>query len=478
MRLLSNSMTQWAGAATILACWAPLLAATEPQLSQRVDDVFADLDRTDSPGCTVGVVQDGRVIYQRGYGMASLELGVPNSAQLVYYAGSVSKQFVAASIVLAAQQGKLGLDDDIRLHLPEIPDYGHKITIRQMVHHTSGLRDYLGLMDLAGMRHEDVHSDEEALQLVARQKELNFRPGDEHLYSNTGYFLLSEIIERATGQTLREFAAANIFEPLGMVHSHFHDDRKKVVPGRAAAYSRSKTGVFELDWFLNFDKVGSGGLMTTIEDLALWDRNFYDNRLGRKGFLEQMHEKGRLNDGTELDYAFGLGVGGYRGLKRVSHNGAMMGFRSAFLQFPGERFSAIALCNLADANPGNRVEKVADIYLADRFSRPAPEPEDDEPESAAKASAWKPSAEVLQRLAGTYRSDELAATYHFEQQAASLRFSGIGAIPPMSLQPVSTNVASGNVFTGSGMQFVFAADGSAFELHAGRVRNIRFARSR
>ena len=145
-----------------------------------------------------------------------------------------------------------------------------------------------------------------------------------------------------------------------------------------------------------------------------------------------MHEKGRLNDGTELDYAFGLGVGGYRGLKRVSHNGAMMGFRSAFLQFPGERFSAIALCNLADANPGNRVEKVADIYLADRFSRPAPEPEDDEPESAAKASAWKPSAEVLQRLAGTYRSDELAATYHFEQQAASLRFSGIGAIPPMS----------------------------------------------
>ena len=468
-----NSTIHWAGVAAVLACLAPLLAAAESQLSQRVDDIFADLDRTDSPGCAVGVVQDGRLVYRRGYGMASLELGVPNAPQLVYYAGSVSKQFVAASIVLAAQQGKLGLDDDIRKHLPEIPEYGHKITIRHMVHHTSGLRDYLRLMRLAGMRAEDVHSDEEVLQLITRQKELNFRPGDEYLYSNSGYFLLSEIIRRATGKTLREFARANIFEPLGMVHSHFHDDRKMIVPGRAAAYSRSNPGIFELSWFLNFDKVGSGGLMTTIEDLALWDRNFYDNRLGGEGFLNQMHEKGRLNDGKELDYAFGLTVASYRGLKRVSHNGAMMGFRAAFLQFPDEHFSTLALCNVADANPGNRVEKVADIYLAGRFTEPAPGPEEDEPESGTKVSAWQPTAEALQRLAGTYRSGELAAIYHFERRADALRFTGIGAIPPVSLQPVSANVFSGN-----GMRFAFAVDGSGFELRAGRVRKIRFVRSR
>jgi len=467
-----NSMVQRATAIAVLVGWGGLLFANEIELSQRVDDVFADLDRTDSPGCAVGVIQDGRMIHRRGYGMASLELGVPNSPRLVYYAGSVSKQFVAASIVLAAQQGKLGLDDDIRKHVSEIPDYGDKITIRHLVHHTSGLRDYLRLMHLAGMRAEDVHSPTETLDLIARQVGLNFKPGDEYLYSNSGYFLLSEIIRRATRQSLREFARINIFEPLGMIHSHFHDDRKMIVPSRAAAYSRSGPGAFELNWFLNFEQVGSGGLMTTIEDLALWDSNFYDNQLGA-GFLEQMHEKGKLNDGTEIDYAFGLMVQKYRGVDMVAHGGAMMGFRSNFLQVPDARFSVLALCNLAQAAPGKRSVEVAEIYLGDRLGDKPAEPAPKGPDSDARRSAWKPSTEMLERLGGDYRSEELAVTYRFERRADSLRFNGIGAITPASLKPVAPNS-----FSASGLEFVFAADGESFELRGGRVRNIRFVRLR
>jgi CubicO group peptidase (beta-lactamase class C family) len=448
------------------------MAAPPSELSQRVDAVFADLDRTDSPGCAIGVVQDGRLVYERGYGMASLEFGVPNSPQLVYYAASISKEFVAASIVLAAQEGKLALDDDIRKYLPEIPDYGHTITIRHLVHHTSGLRDYFYLMHLAGMRVEDVHPKEEVLQLIARQKALNFRPGDEYLYSNSGYLLLSEIIGRVTGKSLREFARANIFEPLGMRHTHFHDDRKMVVAGRAAAYSRSNSGGFELNWFSNFDLVGSGGLLTTIEDLFAWDQNFYDNRLGGEGFLEQMHETGVLNDGKETDYAFGLIVTDYRGLRIVAHGGAAMGFRTNFLQFPTEHFSILALCNLGELDPGKRSVKIAEIFLGHRLADAPAEPPQPESTADPNGSAWKPAAETLQRLAGTYLSSELAATYQFEIRAGAIWFLGISGIPPAALQPITENT-----FSADGMEFAFSGDGSGFELRAGPMRNILFVRS-
>ena len=321
-----------------------------------VDAVFGDLDSVNSPGCAVGVMREGRFVYRAGYGMASLEHGAPITPDTVFYVGSVSKQFVAASIALAAEDGKLSLEDDVRNHVHELPDYGERITIRHLVHHSSGLRDYLRLLRLAGKPAEDVISDEEVLALIARQKALNFPPGSQYRYSNSGYFLLAEIINRTTGKTLREFAAREIFGPLGMDNSHFHDDRSQIVRRRATAYSPVTGGGFRLNWSSNFDKVGSGGLMTTVTDMLAWERNFLDARIGSIGFLETILTPGRLRDDTEQDYAFGLQIGEYRGLPTVSHGGSMFGFRPFYLRFPQERLAVLCLCNVANEIVPNLVE--------------------------------------------------------------------------------------------------------------------------
>ena len=370
--------------------------------TQEIDRVLEDYNHSDSPGCAVAVYQDGRTIFAKGYGMASLELRVPNSPQTVFYIGSVSKQFVAASVVLAARQGHLSLGDNIREFLPEIPDYGEPITIRHLIHHTSGLRDYLGLMYLGGNHFENVYSDEWIIELIARQKALNFQPGERYLYSNSGYFLLSQIIERATGQTLREFAAENIFQPLGMRHTHFHDDRGHVFDNRAMSYEESEDGGYRLEWYTNFDKVGSGGLMTTVEDLLLWDRVFYNSEFGGEGFADQMLEQGKLDDGEELDYAFALAHGEFRGLPTIDHSGGFMGFRAQLMRFPEQHLSVATLCNLGSADPTMTSQEIAALFLADDL-----EPQETEVlASGAEIEAGTVEAKEAKRIAGHYWSEE------------------------------------------------------------------------
>jgi CubicO group peptidase (beta-lactamase class C family) len=250
------------------------------RIEQRVDEIFAGYDKPGSPGCALGVIQNGNFVYRKGYGMGSLEFGVPLSAQSVFYMGSVSKQFTAASIVLAAEQGFLSLDDDVRKYIPEIPDYGQSVTLREMLHHSSGFPDVSGMLDISGRNLEDVHPTAELMDLIVRQKALNFNPGEQYLYSNTNYFLLAEVVKRATKRPLSEFATENIFKPLGMTHTRFYDDHTLVVPGRVAAYRRGNDGHFLVDWSTNYDMVGAGGLMSSIDDLLLWDRTFYENKLG------------------------------------------------------------------------------------------------------------------------------------------------------------------------------------------------------
>src|SRR6202162_4862127 len=256
----------------------PAHAAEDDQ--QRVDRIFAAYNKAGSPGCALGVIRDGNFIYRKGYGAASLELAVPLSSQSVFYMGSVSKQFTAASIVLAAEQDFLSLDDNIRKYIPEIPDYGQPITLREMLHHTSGFADVLGLLDISGRNAEDLHPTAELMDLVVRQRALNYEPGEEYLYSNTNYFLLAEVVKRATKKPLSEFATDNIFKPLGMAQTRFYDDHTLVVPGRVAAYKPGKDGAFLVDWSTNYENVGGGGLMSSVDDLLLWDRNFYENKLG------------------------------------------------------------------------------------------------------------------------------------------------------------------------------------------------------
>lgn len=236
----------------------------------RVDKLFAQFDRKDSPGCALAVVRDGRVIYQRGYGMADLEHDVPLTPQSVLYIGSTAKQFAAASVALLAQQGKLSLDDNVRKYVPELPDYQPPVTLRHLLHHTSGVRDGWALLQLAGRSADEVLNLDDIVALAARQKSLNFKPGEEHLYSNTGYWLLAVVVARASGKSLREFADAEFFKPLGMTHTVFNDDHTRLIKGRAYGYAPVRAGGFRLS-IVNNDLVGAGGLWTSVEDLLLWD---------------------------------------------------------------------------------------------------------------------------------------------------------------------------------------------------------------
>src|SRR5688572_28336545 len=239
----------------------------------RVDSVFRDYDRTDSPGCALGIYRDGRIVYARGYGMANLELAVAISPQTIFDIGSTSKQFAAFAIGLLAQDGKLSLDDPIRKHIPELGDYADGITVGDLVHHTSGLRDYLGLMALAGYGFDDVTDDREALRLIVKQNAANFPPNSEWLYSNSGYFLLSQVVKRVSGQTLRGFAQTRIFNPLGMTATHFHDDHTMIIPGRATGYSPGAAGGYTIE-MSGFEQTGDGAVNTSIEELFRWDQNW------------------------------------------------------------------------------------------------------------------------------------------------------------------------------------------------------------
>ncbi len=368
----------------------PLLATAQSP-SQRVDEIFVDLNRPGSPGCSLGVIRNGNFIYRKSYGAASLELGVPLFSQSVFYVGSISKQFTAASVVLASEQGYLSLDDDVRKYIPELPDYGHTITLRQMLNQTSGLRDLFDLLNLSGLKWSDFNSPGDILKLIVRQKGLNNAPGDEWVYSNTNFFLLGLAVQRATQKTFAEFAAENIFRPLGMTHTRFYDDASVVVPDRVAAYDPGSKGAFLVDWSTTYALVGAGGLMTTVDDLLKWDSNFYANRLGKGTLLKELETPGVLNDGKPTNYGMGLFLGNYRGLPIVEHNGVLFGYRAEILRFPNQKFTVICLCNVSNANPQDRTRKVADLYLKD----------DMQPDSASGAGAGGSLPDPA-RFAGDY----------------------------------------------------------------------------
>lgn len=399
------------GVLTLLGCFAMAAATGDRVPEQKVDAIFASFDKNSgSPGCAVGVIRDGAFVYKRGYGMASIELQVPLSPESVFYMGSVSKQFTAASVVLAAEQGLFSLDDDLRKWIPEIPFYGHKITLRQMLHHTSGLRDELALMSLAGEPVEDIYTTAEIIDLIARQKKLNFTPGDKYQYSNSNFFLLAQVVHRASGMLFSRFAQENIFRPLGMTHTRFYDDRTLVLPGRVAGYSPRAGGGFSVDWSTNFAKVGDGGLMSSVDDLLPWDRNFYHNKLGKGTLLKELETRGVLNSGKTITYALGLEISEYRGLPTVAHGGALFGYRTEFLRFPNQNFSVICLCNVSNGDPGAKAYRVADLYLAGQFTAPV-KPERPQAADVDHVEQVKMSVAEMASYTGTYYSDELRATY-------------------------------------------------------------------
>jgi len=380
--------------------------AAEPA-TQKVDDLFAAFSKPGSPGCSVGVIRNGSFVYKKSFGYASLELGVPLTPESVFYVASVSKQFTAGSVILAAERGYLSLDDDVRKYLPELQDYGHPVTLRQMLHQTSGFRDFFDLIALSGGNPAEIGSPADILKLIVRQKGLNNVPGAEWNYSNSNYFLLAEVIQRATKKSLAQFAAENIFQPLGMKHTLFFDDNTLVVPNRVAAYDAGKNGEFLVDWSTTYNLVGGGGLMSTVDDLFLWDRNFSANELGKGTLAQQLESHGVLNNGNQINYAMGLTLGEYRGLPTAEHSGANFGYRSEYLRFPQQRFSAIVLCNLSTAGPIGLAHKIADLYLQ----------EDLAPVIPSRVSSGFPGAETF---AGTYLDPRTKTIYKFTVEGGNL----------------------------------------------------------
>lgn len=453
--------------------------------NDRVDRIFAEWTKQDSPGCTLGVVQNGRFIYQRGYGMANLDYDIPNGPQLVYYVGSVSKQFAAAAVALLVLDGRIRLDEDIRTYFPEMPAYQTPVTVRHLVHHTSGLRDIYGLMALGGRRMEDVFTDSQALALIARQKELNFKPNDEYLYSNSGYFLLGQMVKRVTGKSLREFADERIFRPLGMTSTHFHDDPGHIMKRRAMSYEPTDarrtvsgleeggSGGYRISYLQNFDKIGAGGLYTTLDDLLKWDENYYSHKVGADDFQNLVHTRGVLNRGDTLTYAFGNNVSTYRGLRITEHGGALMGYKAALLRFPDQRFSTLLLCNYGPIDPTRLAFAVAEVYLGDKMgpgpSRATPNPVASRPARAAGTG----TAAVDATLAGTYYSDEVDAAYVVRVDRGRLTLS-------RPLQEDSLVATGDGGYRAGDLTLRFQSEPgrapSAFSVEAGRVRNIRFVR--
>ena len=392
-------------------------AAAQPVPAARVDSLFAAWNTAESPGCAVGVSQNGRTLLTRAYGSANLEHDIPNTPATVFEAGSVSKQFTAAAVVRLAQQGRLSLDDDVRRYIPEVPDYGTPITLRHLLNHTSGLRDWGSVMQLAGWpRGTRIYTHAYALDVISRQRSLNFTPGAEYSYSNTGYNLLAMIVERVSGTSFAEFSRRELFEPLGMTRTEWRDDFTRTVKGRASAYTW-ENGAWHLQ--MPFENIhGNGGLLTTVDDLLRWNQALDSGTIAG---LDTLETRGVLSNGRRIDYAMGLGIGDFRGLREVSHSGATAGYRAYLARYPETGVSVALLCNAGNANPG-LATRTAALFMADRLGPeggPAPIP----------AVAVEPAE--LERRAGLYRSRRTGAALRLLMAEGKLRSGGGTELVPI-----------------------------------------------
>lgn len=327
-----------------------------------IDTILRNYNSMESPGAAIAVVHQGKILFTKGYGSANLEYDIPITSKTIFHAASVSKQFTVFAALLLEADGKLSLDDDVRKHLPEVPDFGKKITLRHLASHTSGLRDQWELLSMAGWRLDDVITTEHILRLVSKQKELNFEPGAEYIYSNTGFTLLAEIVARVSGQSFADFTQKRIFRPLGMVNSQFYDDHEKIVKNRAYSYRQTRDGNY-FKSVLSYANVGATSLFTTVEDMALWTINFQKPTVGSKSIITKMNTLAKLNNGKTFGGALGQFVNQHNGLNQIQHGGADAGYRAYVGRFPDQNFAVVVLSNHSRFNPPRTALSVADLYL-------------------------------------------------------------------------------------------------------------------
>jgi CubicO group peptidase (beta-lactamase class C family) len=469
--LVTNACFFLATAVAIVAFIGPTLFAEEQNAAKanpspaesvtaRVDKLFAEWNRSDSPGCSLAISQNGVLVYERGYGMANLELGVAIRPASVFHVASISKQFTAMSLLLLVQRGQLSLDDEARKYITELPDFGSRLTIRHLLTHTSGLREAFSLQGMAAPREDGADRNDALVKILARQRALNFAPGAEFQYNNGGYAMLASIVKRVSGQPLRAFTDANIFKPLGMTHTHFHDDPTMIVPNRASGYHQG-SGAFHRA--LRADPngiVGNAGLFTTARDLLLWEQNFADVRVGDPALVAEMQKPAVPTGWSDTSYyGFGLEVGRYRGLRTIGHGGGDQGYGAYVVRYPDQGFAVAVLGNLDNIGSavGRLTQGVADIYLADVLAA----------SSASNATAIPPtvslSAEQLASKAGLYRDPSTEAVGRiFVRDDMLIASADDTEGEGVELTPVSANrfVISGTTIR---VEFVPAAGGRAQE---------------
>ncbi|MEO5568404.1 MAG: serine hydrolase domain-containing protein [Gemmatimonadaceae bacterium] len=454
-------------------------AAQSPVGASRwIGQIFAPYDRPNVPGCAVGVVRDGALVYSRGFGEANLFRHVQNTPTTAFYIASLSKQFTAMSVLLLEQDGKLKLSDDVRRWVPEVPRLG-RITLHDLLQHTSGLRDYYGLLSINGWRANELLSEREFLDLVSRQRALNFTPGSEFLYSNTGYALLSIVVKRASGKSLRDFAAERIFRPLGMRNTQYRDDHTRAIDGEAIGYV-SQSGGYPVS-IPQLDIVGDGGVFSTVEDLARWDANFDTGVVGGHEGMKRLQQPATLVDGRSTGYALGLSVGTFSGARIVSHSGAYGGYRSTYLRFPDERLTVITLCNVATMS-SQLAEQVANVMFLQDGQRVGDGTFDPFPSSLPRyvpapgePLMQMPAPDEQVWLEGKYFSDELEMEMSIRSDNARLIMRRAGA------QDLTfTRVARDLFRTADGITLKVERDAfgtvSSVLMSTSRVRNLRFVK--
>lgn len=383
---------------------------------KKIDSLFIKWNTSNSPGCTIGIIRNDSLIYARGYGQANLEYSIPNSPETIFHMASVSKQFTAFSILLLARQGKLTLEDDIRKYLPWFPDLKQKITIRQLLNHTSGIRDQWQLLAIAGTRLDDVITQDHIVKILSKQQALNFRPGDKYSYSNSGFTMLAEIVKSVTGQTLRKFTDSAIFKPLGMNATHFHDNYEEIVKNRSYSYSRIDSTHFS-NSILSYSNAGATSLFTNINDMSKWVINFYNHQVGDQRDIDLLTKKGKLNRGKELSYALGIAIDTYKGWTQYSHGGADAGYRTYLSVFPDLKMGFIVFSNLGDFNTGEKTFAMADLFLKDTAQKKEEakkEPKDSTAAVLKDTLSWR-------KFVGDYISEE-GLPFSFEIKRSKLYY--------------------------------------------------------
>jgi len=415
--------------------------------SAQIDSMFSGFVYGEMPGYQTAIIKDGEIVYSRTFGYANLDEGISITKGTIFHVASVSKEFTAFAVWLLAQQGKLNIDDDIRKYLDYLPDFGKKITIRQLINHTSGLRDQWELLQMSGVRLDDVITQQHIIKLLSRQRELNFEPGAEFLYSNSGYTLLAEIVSKVSGQDFTEFTKENIFIPLGMKNTNFHRDHEEIVKNRALSYYKDEKNEWKYA-VLSYANVGATSLHTTAEDLCLWINNFFTGKAGGKENINGMYERGILNSGDTVDYAFGLSAGKYKGHKLIQHSGADAGFRTQVAWFPDDNIGIVVLGNMDGMTPFTIYTNIADLLLSGS--------EDTKPVEKKEIIPYNISEPKLKTFEGVYYS--VSGTIVELKTADGKLSANFGESISYELTPLSENKFH---FKTAGIDFEFDVNNSA-----------------